>query len=155
MTILNEVALSKNEKCPRILLNQAFTSMHNWQMHKVTQSTSRPRILIGTGLFFYSKFGSRLTSAGYDVSDISSPDELYNRCPDYHVVIFDLNNPDLGGIETLRQLRSIYEGKIIVFAGHTQKNLLDISKEIGADKISINSEMAKDLEGIVNQVLQY
>lgn len=119
------------------------------------QSAFRQKVLIGTGLFFYSKFSPRLTKAGYSVSDVTSPSELYNQCHGYEVVIFDLNNPDLGGIETLRQLRSIYNGKIIAYAGHAQKTLLDLSRKIGVDKISINSKMSKSLETIVKQVLHH
>ncbi|MFW9856762.1 MAG: response regulator [Candidatus Thorarchaeota archaeon] len=118
------------------------------------ESLSKPNILLGTGLFFYSRFGSRLNEAGYEVSDVSNPVELYDRCHTYQIIVFDLNNPDLGGIETLRKLRSIFSGKIIAFAGHTQKTLLELARNIGVDKVSINSEMAKFLEEIVEEVLQ-
>ena len=88
------------------------------------------KILIGTDLFFYEELVSQITNPDYEMSELNDLSELFQTCNNYQLIILDLNDPIIDWMTTISQLKEIYCGKTIVFAGYVQKKLLRQAKDL-------------------------
>ena len=100
----------------------------------------------------YGRLNSQLNPDYFTVVDVDNPTELFQRSSECQVVVLDLNDPDYS-IEILQKLRKNYTGRIIAFAGHVQKKLLDQAKREGTDYVAVNSEISTSLEKIIQSII--
>ncbi len=115
--------------------------------------TSIVKVLIVTDLFFYEKLLNQLPKNKYKVTDLTDTSVLLKSSRNFHIVILDLNDPLVGGFDTIKKFKENYQGKIIVFAGHSQKRILRQAKSLDVDKITKNSQILSSIEEIIRKVM--
>jgi two-component system response regulator MprA len=114
-------------------------------------------LLVNDDLFFSPRILSVLKNMGHEASTANTVEQALQKMaadkPD--LIIFNLNSQRLGGMETIRRLKS--EGgapRLLAFLSHVK--IPDIREEVlaaGADKLCANSAITMRLPDIVNRVM--
>jgi CheY-like chemotaxis protein len=110
---------------------------------------SRKVVAAVTDLFFVAKLRSAASHAGVNLAFASSVDQLLTRARDgAQLVVLDLNERNLDGVEALRALRSdpLTSGvATLAFYPHVQAKLAAEAIEAGCDQVVPRSRFSRDL----------
>ena len=111
------------------------------------------KLLLGSDFMFNEELGSRLRGSGYLVDIFSNQIELQSKLDDnYDLVIIDLENNNLGGLESLIQI--VKNGTtVLALTQHKSTELANNAIALGANKVIFNSQASKNIEKYVSEIL--
>jgi len=113
-------------------------------------------ILLGTHFMFTEELGSRLRGEGFTVHPFDNVDDLRQRLDreNYNVelVILDLQHEPAGGLSSLKLIKS--RGiPVLAISEHKKTDVMQEARELGTDRVIINSQASKNIEKYVHELL--
>ncbi|MDD3146302.1 MAG: response regulator [Candidatus Riflebacteria bacterium] len=102
--------------------------------------------------------GFVLTQAGFEVMSAQDGQDALSKAPDFnpHLVITDLNMPNINGIELVKKLRGIASFRfipILVLTTEGQEEMKQAGKAAGATGWLVKPFQPEKLLAVVNKVL--
>ncbi len=115
-------------------------------------------LLVNDDLLFSARILSVLRQNGYLPETASTPQQALEKAADLSpaLVILNLGSERLGGLETLRRLKSEAGApRVLAFLSHVRiPQIRAAALEAGADKLCPNSAVSLRLSTLIQQVME-
>jgi hypothetical protein len=105
-------------------------------------------LILEDNLMWGPRLAKSVSSFGHEPLVIAKP---IDRLPDADVAIVNLGSTTFDAAQWVPRMKE--NGiKIVAHAGHKEKDLLELGKALGCDRLATNSELTNKIEQILNEL---